>query len=135
MRTTFLQETAMNLEDRADRRHIRVKRMIKDKAQRRMYRKMHKINGKARKGGLSTMTVTEEGSEIHKAKEHEIVSECIKEARARFKQMEDTSLMTQPLVTDFGYLATSEAAGQVWEGTYTAPPDSDKYAVKLIKEL
>ena len=48
--------------------------MIKDKEQRCISRKMNKISGKARKGGLSTVTIVKSGIETHKTKEHEIIA-------------------------------------------------------------
>jgi hypothetical protein len=40
--------------------------------------------------------------------------------------------MTDPLLEDFGYQATNANAEKVLEGTYTAPQDTDPYAIKLL---
>ena len=85
LRMTFLQEKALGLEDKADKRHKRIKKMIKDEEQRQISRKMGRISSKTRKGGLSTVTIVENEVEIHKLKDRKIVEECIKEARTRFK--------------------------------------------------
>ncbi len=53
----------------------------------------------------------------------------------RFSQSEDTSFMISPLLDDFGYLANTESADQVLQGTYVTPPNTDKYASLLLKEL
>ena len=109
--------------------------MIKDKEQRRISRKMSKINGKAWKGGLSTVMIVENGVETHKTREHKIVAECINEARARFTETRNTPFMWPPLVNNFGYMARTRAAQEVWDGKYKAPQGMDKYAVRLLKEL
>jgi hypothetical protein len=43
--------------------------------------------------------------------------------------------MTGPLVTDLGYLADTEAAQRILDGTYDIPEDLDPYAALLIQEL
>ena len=96
---------------------------------------MGRISGKTQKGGLSTVKIVENGVEIHKSIEHEIVEECIKEARTRFKQTENTPFMQPHLVTDFGYMVTTRAAHKVWDGIYKALQDANKYAVRLLEQL
>jgi hypothetical protein len=60
---------------------------------------------------------------------------CIAENTARFSQAESTPPMTELLVMDLGYLADTEAAQQILDGTYDIPADLDTYAAKLIHEL
>ncbi len=43
--------------------------------------------------------------------------------------------MTEPLVTDLGYLADTDAAKHILDGTYDIPADLDPYAALLIREL
>jgi hypothetical protein len=57
---------------------------------------------------------------------------CIAENTAQFSQAESTPPMTEPLVTDLGYLAETEAAQRILDGTYDIPADLDTYAAKLI---
>ncbi len=60
---------------------------------------------------------------------------CITENSSRFSQAESTPLMIEPLVSDIGYLADTDAAESILEGTYKIPDDLDPYAVNLIQEL
>jgi hypothetical protein len=60
---------------------------------------------------------------------------CIAENTARFSQAESTPPMTEPLVTDLGYLADPKAAQRILDGTCDIPADLDTYAAKLIHEL
>jgi hypothetical protein len=43
--------------------------------------------------------------------------------------------MTEPLVMDLGYLADTEAAQRILDGTYDIPADLDTDALKLIHKL
>ena len=52
---------------------------------------------------------------------------ALKEYERRLRLMEDTPLMTQPLVDQFEYLGNTHAAQQVLNGDYTPPPGTDAY--------
>jgi hypothetical protein len=43
--------------------------------------------------------------------------------------------MTEPLVSELGFLADTDAAERILNGTYAVPADLDPYAALLIKEL
>ena len=43
--------------------------------------------------------------------------------------------MVEPLVSDLGYLADTDDAQRILDGTYVIPPDLDPYAAKLLHEL
>ena len=61
-----------------------------------------------------------------------MVQACAKEGITRFSQSEQTPFLTEPLLSDFGYLGDSPATQQVLEGIYHIPPNTDPYARKLI---
>jgi hypothetical protein len=65
----------------------------------------------------------------------EVERACMIENEDCFSQSEDTSFMTSPLLEDFGYLANTKATDQVLQETYIIPPNTDKYAALLLKEL
>jgi hypothetical protein len=54
---------------------------------------------------------------------------------ARFRLTEDTPPMTEPLLSDLGYLADTEAAAQILEGTYICPPGTDDYTRDFLRIL
>jgi hypothetical protein len=54
---------------------------------------------------------------------------------ARFCLTEDTPPMTEPLLSDLGYLADTEAAAQILEGTYICPPGTDNYTRDFLRIL
>ena len=60
---------------------------------------------------------------------------CISENTMRFSQAESTPPMVEPLVSDLGYLADTDAAEIILNGTYEIPADLDPYAALLIHEL
>lgn len=60
---------------------------------------------------------------------------CMSENKSRFNQTIHTPPMTEPLVSEFGYLADTPQAEQVLNGTYLPPPATDPYAALLLQEL
>jgi hypothetical protein len=60
---------------------------------------------------------------------------CFVENDSRFSQSESTPPMMEPLLSDLGYLADTQAAEEILAGTYTIPSGVDEYTAKLIKEL
>ena len=55
--------------------------------------------------------------------------------KARFSQSENTPPMTEPLMSELGYLADTAASQQTLQGTWQPPPHTDEYAVKLLKQM
>jgi hypothetical protein len=49
--------------------------------------------------------------------------------------MEDTPPMMEPLLSDLGYLADTEAAAQILDGTYICPPGTDDYTRDFLRIL
>jgi hypothetical protein len=64
-----------------------------------------------------------------------MVKAFFKENDARFSQTEDTPPMQSPLIDDWGYLADTEAAENVLDGSYEPPKTVNWYAKELIREL
>jgi hypothetical protein len=54
---------------------------------------------------------------------------------AHFCLMEDTPPMTEPLLSDLGYLADTEAAAQILDSTYICPPGTDDYTRDFLRIL
>jgi hypothetical protein len=54
---------------------------------------------------------------------------------ARFRLTEDTPPMTELLLSDLGYLADTEAAAQILEGTYICLPGTDNYTRDFLRIL
>jgi hypothetical protein len=46
---------------------------------------------------------------------------------ARFCLTEDTPQMMEPLLSELGYLANTEAAESILTSNYVCPPSSDQY--------
>ena len=51
------------------------------------------------------------------------------------QQSTSTPFMTEPLLTDFGYLANDKAAQEVLNGTYVPPPNTSKYVIEFLATL
>ena len=73
------------------------------------------------------------GAEVTEHKD--IVAGFKKEGIKSGRQTETTPLMTEPLLSDFGYLANNHHADKVLAGTYQPPMGTDEYAIKLLPHL
>ncbi len=61
---------------------------------------------------------------------------CMAENIARFSQAKSTPPTTEPFVTkNMGYLADTEAAQRILDGTYNIPANLDPCAAMLIHKL
>jgi hypothetical protein len=65
----------------------------------------------------------------------EMEDACIDENIAWFSQSHDTPPMTEPLVSDLGYLADTPESQSILDGTYIPPPGVNFYARLLLREL
>jgi hypothetical protein len=54
---------------------------------------------------------------------------------ARFRLTEDTPPMTEPLLSELGYLGTTAAARQILAGTYVPPPGVDTITRQFLAAL
>ena len=101
--------------------------------QKSIYRQIRRVQGKPRTGGVSYLTVQDKDDTAQGCwTQDEMVQACAKEGITRFSQSEQTPFLTEPLLSDFGYLGDSPATQQVLEGIYHIPPNTDPYARKLI---
>ena len=104
--------------------------------QRRQARNIKRMRGKLGNGQVTKVYQTDEdGLKTVCETQETMVKAFFQENDARFSQTESTPPMQPPLVNDLGYLAETEKAEQVLEGTYEIPHGVDKYARELIHEL
>jgi hypothetical protein len=54
---------------------------------------------------------------------------------ACFHLTKDTPPMTEPLLSELGYLANTEAAERILAGNYVCPPCTDQYTQEFLKYL
>jgi hypothetical protein len=77
----------------------------------------------------------DEGNRVECNKKAPIEEACFKENDWRFGQSEGTPPTIEPLLSDLGYLGTTEAVEDILNGTYEIPECIDIYTTKLIREL
>ena len=65
----------------------------------------------------------------------EIEHVCINENDARFNQSSDTPLMQAPMSDLLGYLANTNTADQILQGTFQPPENVDSYTKEVLQEL
>ena len=77
----------------------------------------------------------DEGNHVECTKKETIEEACFKENDWRFGQSEGTPPTIEPVLSDLGYLGTTEAVEDILNGTYEIPECIDIYTTKLIREL
>ena len=96
---------------------------------------MKHIRGKRRAGAVSKVGIGE-GEEYREYEDRATVERLIIENNAaRFRLTEDTPPMSEPLLSDLGYLADTLAAEEILQGTYVCPPGTDEYTQDFLQFL
>ena len=80
------------------------------------------IRQKHKNDPILQATATNEAGQVYECTdESEMVKAMAKSNLSRQQQSTSTPFMTEPLLTDFGYLANDKAAQEVLNGTYVPP--------------
>ena len=79
--------------------------------------------------------VTEHNQRRMVTSKEEIERVCINENDARFSQSSDTPLMQPPMLDLLGFLANTNMADQILQGTFQPPENVDLYTKKMLQEL
>ncbi len=126
-------------EARAKRNHTTVEkefsllRRVAD--QKTQGRNVKRMLNKLGQNSTTKLFYTRDGVRTECTEKTSMEDACIVENTYRFSQAESTPPMTEPLVSELGYLADTEAAERILEGNYAIPNDLDPYAAMLIQEL
>jgi len=93
------------------------------------------MRGKFREGAVSKVG-SGQGDDYQEYEDRSTVETMIMANNAaRFRLTEDTPPMTEPLLSDLGYLADTEAAAQILDGTYVSPPGTDTFTRDFLEAL
>jgi hypothetical protein len=103
--------------------------------QRRVARNIKRIQGKLVRNATIQIIVNDRDGRRVVTDKTEMEEACISENIARFCQSEDTPPMMEPLVSDLGYLADTQTAQEILDGTYEPPADLDPYTKLFLREL
>ena len=101
-----------------------------------MGRRARTIRGKNVKLPVMRAIATDEDGNNFECNDQATMVPVIAESnKTRQEQCIDTPFMMEPLLSDFGYLASEENAKKVLEGTYVPPEGTCQYAVEFIETL
>ena len=113
-----------------------LKSLVQIERQRRQARNIKRMRGKLGTGQVTKVYQTDEdGTKTVCETQKTMIKAFFKENDSRFSQTESTPPMQPPLVVDLGYLAETEMAEQVLDGSYEPTQDVDQYARELLHEL
>ena len=113
-----------------------MKKMKNIANQRRVARHINRTRAKKqRTATLKIFKNNPEGGVIECFSKLEVEDACIKENYSRFTQNADTPFLQPPLSHDIGFLAETDKANDILQGTYTPPEDTDQFTKLLIQEL
>ena len=109
-----------------------LRRVSDQKTQARNVKRMLKKLGQ---NATTKLYYTQDGVRVECTEKISMENACISENTSRFSQASATPPMIEPLISDLGYLADTDAAERILAGTYDIPADLDPYAALLIREL
>jgi hypothetical protein len=103
--------------------------------QRTVARNIKRMQGKLQRNATTQVCISNEQGRRTVTSKEDIEDACIEENISRFSQSNNTPLMQEPLLSLIGYLANTQAAEDILQGTFETPPETDKYTKLLIAEL
>jgi hypothetical protein len=110
--------------------------LIRIERQRRQARNVKRMRGKMGNYRVTKLWYTEDGgSRIECSTQSTMERACFSENETRFSQTELTPPMTEPTLSDLGFLGDTEQADQILAGNYVPPPGTNKYMAELLEEL
>ena len=96
---------------------------------------MWHIRGKQHAGAIARVG-TGRGEDYREYEDRATVKHLIMEINsAHFRLTKDTPPMQAPLLSDLGYLANTEAAERILNGTYVCPPGTDDFTCNFLQCL
>lgn len=112
---------------------------LKKKRQKEKQKRMFKaikwtISEKIDNTSISELTETRNGEEIRLTSRHEIEEAIIKANDNKYRQTNETPLMSE-LLPDFGFLGSTQRCKDVLSGDYVPCNPTDEYTRAFIKEL
>ena len=95
-----------------------------------------RVTGKLQGGGVTFVTELQPNGTYKPLREKiEIEQAFMKANEAKYRQSYDTDFLTEPMLSEFGYLGLTENAAKVMDGTYEVPATAGPYVQKLLDHL
>ena len=99
-------------------------------------RNVKRMNGKLGNSRVTKLWFTEEdGTRTLCDTQLSMESACFHENESRFSQTELSPPMMEPMLSELGILGDTDQADAILDGTYVAPPGTDRYMVELLHEM
>ena len=137
-RETWLDELAeaLALEGNTTKAKI-IERLKRDERFRRTFRRLRYLRHRIRSGSVTFIHRRDSAGNIVEVTDKKIMERMIMKANEKkYRQCEQTPLMTEPLLSEFGRLGiNTPAAKQVMDGTYVCPPGSSPFATQVLPQF
>jgi len=112
------------------------KRLLREEIQREAVRHLRRALGKTGSSGVDWIKTEDSNGNVTRWEDQRSIEEKIMEMNdARFRLTESTPPMQEPLVSELGYLANTEAVEQILNGTYVCPPGIDQDTQDFLSKL
>ena len=113
-----------------------LKKLQNTNNQQRLWKKINATREKKKRTATNKLyRLDEQNNTIECFSKQEVEDACIQENKARFTQNSDTPFLTSPLSEEIGFLAETEQADRILQGTYQPPDQLDQYTNSLIQSL
>lgn len=112
-----------------------LKQLRSIESQKRVARNIKRMQGKLQRNATLQIIVNDSDGRHVLTDKADMEEACIAENIARFSQSGDTPPMTEPLLSELGFLADTPAAFEILQGTYQPPDGVDYYTTLFLREL
>lgn len=118
---------------------LTAKRLLREERQRDGARHLRRALGRTRSPAIDWIEVEEgEGDDrrfVRYSDKASVEQKIMENNEARFRLTETTPPMTEPLISDLGFLANTDAARQILEGSYERPDGMSTQTAEFIQSL
>ena len=137
LRTSFLQGLADAM---AEEKNTEMEKILKQLAtherQRTSARRIKAILGKLHGGSITKVDIEKEDGSIEEITTKEGIEEaCMQENEYKYRQTQQSPFMQEPLLSDIGYLGTTDACNDILAGSYNIPEGVSTYTRELIHHM
>ena len=137
LRTTFIQGKASAM---AEENNTAVEKILKQlldhEMQRTSARRIKAAQGKLSGGSVTKIDIEHENGQVEEITTKEgIERACMDENEIKYRQTQNTPCMQEPLLSELGYLGTSEACEKILDGSYQPPRGTNTYTRELLAHM
>lgn len=136
MRKEFLWDKGNDhLEQSDEDSRKEAKQLLREEVQSDTVRHLRRALGVTGNSSVDWIEVEEDGEMVRYDDQESIERKIMENNEKCFRLTETSPPMQKPLVSELGYLADTNAATQILQGTYTCPPGVDRYTQQFLASL